>query len=148
MTTIELTQSEADALFAMEKDRADDEWRDFPGLGGVLCIPLKSVDHREEFILDITRSRIKLRKNTLQNRARTLVVLVRIDLGGSPHRNPDNEEIPCPHIHYYREGFGDKWAQTLPDSFTTPDDVWNTLQEFMDYCNISKKPYIEQGIFT
>jgi hypothetical protein len=37
-----------------------------------------------------------------------MVVLVRLDLGGAPHRNPFDEEIGVPHLHLYREGFGDK----------------------------------------
>jgi hypothetical protein len=35
---------------------------------------------------------------------------MRLDLDGPPHRNPDDEEIPWPHLHVYREGYGDKWA--------------------------------------
>jgi hypothetical protein len=55
-------------------------------------------------------ARIDLIKGTYQNRARYVVVLVRLDFGGKPHRNPDGEEIASPHLHIYREGVGDKWA--------------------------------------
>lgn len=48
---------------------------------------------RENFLLDIRRGKIDLLKATNQNRARQTIVLVRLDLGGAPHRNPDGEEI-------------------------------------------------------
>jgi hypothetical protein len=32
---------------------------------------------------------------------------MRLDLDGPPHRNPDDQEIPCPHLHIYRAGYGD-----------------------------------------
>src|SRR5690349_3665382 len=110
----ELTQSEADALIAMEKHRVNDDAWDYPGLGVSLSIPLVSIDKRENFILDVARGRIDLRKGTYQNRARQTVILVRLDFGGQPHRNPDGVEVSSPHLHVYREGYGDKWAIPVP----------------------------------
>ncbi len=142
-----LTQHEADALLTLEKHYMDSARYTFPSLGGSLRIPLFSVDKREEFSLDVTRGRIELRKNTFQARARKAVILARIDIGGPPHRNPDGEEMGCPHLHLYREGFGDKWAIALPDVFSETDNAWVTLNEFMDYCNVATKPTILQEIF-
>lgn len=148
MADILLTQAEADALIALEKRRIDDREWEYPMLGGSLTIPLASSDRREHFILDIGRGRIDLRKNTFQNRARQVIVLVRLDLGGPPHRNPDGEEIPCPHLHVYREGYGDKWAMPVPsDLFSSPADPWQVLQDFMNYCNIIAPPHIKRGLF-
>ena len=61
---------------------------------------------------------------------------LRLDYGGPLHRNPDGEEIPCPHLHIYREGYGDKWAVPIPTQ-DSPNihDHWQTLQDFMRYCN-------------
>jgi hypothetical protein len=143
-----LTQQEADALLALEKHYIGSERFSFPSLGGALRIPLHSPDHREEFSLDITRGRIELRKNTFQSRARKAVILARIDLGGPPHRNPDGEEIACPHLHVYREGYGDKWATPLPSHFTDSNDAWKTLFEFLGFCNVTTKPTILQELFT
>ena len=145
--SITLTHQEADSLLAMDKHFQGTDQCAFPEVGGNLRIPLLSADRHEEFSLDITRSKIELRKNTFQNRARKAVVLARIDLGGSPHRNPDDAEIPCPHMHVYREGFGDKWAYALPANFTSAQDVWQTLKEFMAYCNIVTRPTITKGLF-
>jgi len=47
------TQSEADALPAAEKHRAADTSNDYPVPGGALFIPLVSVDHRENLLLDV-----------------------------------------------------------------------------------------------
>jgi hypothetical protein len=108
MADINLTQDEADKLIAMEKRAVDEkEWL-FPARGERVAIPLTSLDKRESFMLDVTRAQIKLTKATYQNRARAAIILMRLDLDGPPHQNPDGEEIPCPHLHIYREGYGDK----------------------------------------
>jgi hypothetical protein len=76
-------------------------------------------------------------------------VLVRLDFGGAPHRNPDGEEIGSPHLHLYREGYGDKWAVPVPeDRFENLSDPWQTLEDFMRYCNVVQSPMIRRGLFT
>lgn len=55
MADANLTQAEADALSAMEKRCADEEVRYYPGLGGVVSVPLLSGDRREAFLLDVRR---------------------------------------------------------------------------------------------
>lgn len=147
MADIDLTQEEADALIAMPKNRTNEDIVFFPGQGSSVTIPLISDDKRENFLLDLRRGRIDLLKATYQNRARQTVVLVRLDLGGAPHRNPDGEEIACPHLHIYQEGYGTKWAQPVPlDKFSNAGDLWQALQDFMGYCNITKPPNIQKGI--
>jgi len=149
MAEIELTQSEADALVAMEKHCVETRLYDFPYAGEKLSIPLQSTDGREHFLLDISRGQIDLCKVKYQNRARQVVVLIRLDFGGGPHRNPDGKEIPCPHIHVYREGYGDKWAIPPPtDDFSSLDSLWQTLEDFMRYCNITQPPNINRGLFS
>ncbi len=148
MSELDLTQAEADSLIAMAKIKAINDDHDYPDLGGSVIVPLASQDKRESFLLDISRGRIDLQKVKYQNRAKQVVVLVRLDFGGAPHRNPDGEEVPCPHLHTYQEGFGDKWAHTLPNGkFTYLDDLWRTLEDFMDYCNIVDRPNIVKGLF-
>lgn len=149
MADMNLTQAEADALIAMEKHRATESRSDFPMGGQSLVLPLQSADKREHFMLDVSRGRIDLRKVKMQNRGRQVVVLVRLDLSGAPHRNPDDVEIPAPHLHIYREGFGDKWAVAVPaERFPNIDDVWGTLEDFLRFCNITQPPHIERGLFT
>jgi hypothetical protein len=96
MADIDIPQAEADALIAMEKHCVESKSGLFPEPGGRLSIALTSPDKRENFLLDITRARIKLTKATYQNRARQAIILMRLDLDGAPHRNPDDQEISCP----------------------------------------------------
>ena len=148
MADIELTQAEADDLIAMPKTRISDDAHEYPVGGQSVIIPLASQDKREQFLLDISRARIDLQKGKYQNRGRQVVILVRLDFGGSPHRNPDGAEIGCPHLHVYREGFGDKWAVPAPtDKFPNTTDLWRTLADFMEFCNVIEPPVINRGLF-
>ena len=128
---------------------ADDVERHYPAFGGRLSAPLVSTDGRESFLLDLRRSRIAFtKKGTYQHRARKAVILARLDFGGQPHRNPDGTDIGSPHLHLYREGYGDKWAFPVPDDrFTDLDDLWKTLGDFMKLCNILEPPKIVRGLF-
>lgn len=149
MADIAITQAEADALIAMPKMHADKETRKYPALGGSLTVPPTSADRRESFLLDISRGRIDLLRGKYQNRARHVIVLVRLDFGGPPHHNPDGTEIPCPHLHLYREGYGDKYAMPVPNAlFADTSDLWQTFEDFLRYCNVIDPPLIEKGLFT
>lgn len=87
MADINLTQAEADKLMAMEKCAAEEKDWLFPSPGERIAIPLTSLDKRENFMLDVTRAQIKLTKATYQNRARSAIILLRLDLDGPPHTN-------------------------------------------------------------
>ncbi len=149
MADINLTQEEADKLMAMEKRPIDDkEWL-FPGPGERIAISLTSLDKRENFMLDVTRAQIKLTKATYQNRARAAIILLRLDLDGPPHTNPDGVEIPCPHLHIYRESFGDKWAiPAPPERYGDTLDLFSIFEAFMLHCNITERPRIQKGLFS
>ena len=149
MAEIDITQAEADALIAIEKHYLEDKVWLFPQSGGRLSVELFSPDRRENFMLDITRAQIKLTKATYQNRARQVIILMRLDLESPPHRNPDDQEIACPHLHVYREGFGDKWAAPASlDQYPNPQDLFSTFEAFMRHCNVTKAPHIEKGLFS
>lgn len=144
-----MDQEEADHLLNLEKIRVDDRhWR-IPLDGRGLVIQLASTTESENFILDLSKNKINLKRGKIQNRARSTIILARIDFGGAPHCNPDGNHIPCPHIHLYREGFDDKWAfpiQSYP--FYNIDDYWNTLDDFMRFCKIIKPPIFDRTLFT
>ena len=73
---------------------------------------------------------------------------MRLDIQGAPHRNPDGEVIPCPHLHIYRENFGDKWAFPLPASkFQHLGDLYQTFEDFMAECNVIETPKMQTGLF-
>lgn len=135
---INLAQGEADALFRMEKRQANNKTYNYPASGSKCTVPLVSTDGKEEFIFDIYRRRVEfIVKGTYQNRAKGRVVLVRLDFGSSPHRNPDDEEIGSPHLHHYREYYDDKWAYPLPEEFSDSSDPQQMLKDFMRYCRIT-----------
>lgn len=148
MSGFDLSQEIADELIAMPKECLSEERYQFPLNGEGYVIPLAAPDRHEYFLLDLHAGRINLSKLHIQTRGRQVIVLVRLDLGGAPHRNPNGETIPCPHLHVYREGYGDKWAIPVPtDKFSDLADHWSTLHEFMHYCQIVKPPRFEQGLF-
>ena len=139
----------ADALFQQKKKPKEMISYGFPYFGGKVEVPLVSLDEREQFILDITRKGVDLRKFSYQNRARKVIVLARLDINGRAHRNPDGNKIGCPHLHLYREGFNDKWAFPVPgEHFTNFDDPWIILEEFQKFCNVVKSPVFHFGICT
>src|SRR5438105_848132 len=143
-----LTQNEADALIAMQKQLVGSQPILFPLPGGKAELPLISTDGREKFIADVNRGRIRLTKCTYQERYNTVVILLRLDVGGPPHENPDGVVVPCPHLHVFREDAADRWAVLAPlDKFTNLADLAATLREFLTYCNVANIPQIEQELF-
>ncbi len=158
-----LTQSEADHLITMPKTKIDDRVYSIPLSGEALQIPIKSADSRENFIFDINRrGQIKFSKCTYQSRARTTIILVRLDVAGPPHTNPFAEhvplkyleeyngiEIPTPHLHLFVEGYHDKWAIPAPkDKFTDVNDLIKTSYEFFSYLNVKEHPYLGENLFS
>lgn len=142
---MQLTQQEAEHLISLIKIPRD--------IGGGLVfdhlkkvVTLTSSDDREEFFLNITPGKFDLHKITYQTRARKSIILVRLDIGGPPHRNPDDEEVPCPHIHIYKDGYGDKWAYPLPTEFDNCKDMWEFFEMFRKFCNISINPFNEPTV--
>jgi hypothetical protein len=150
MADINLSQAEANLLIAMEKHRVTDDRWEYPDLGGSVNIPLVSVDRRENFTLDLYRGRIDLAKGSYQSRSRQVIILIRLDFGGQPHRNPNGEEVASPHLHVFREGYGDKWAIPAPlEKFPLIDsDRWQTLIDFMVFCNVTKQPIVQKGLWS
>ena len=145
MATANLAQHIADALFAMEKHRVSEDMILFASLGQSENIRLVSSDKTEDFFLDLSRGRQSLIKVSMQNREKQDIVLVRLDLNGPPHRNPKGRVfLHGPHLHVYREGFGDSWAEPAPaHGFSDLKNELTTLREFMSFCNITKPPNIK-----
>lgn len=130
-------------------------------------LDIESIDGKEEFIVDVGNYSITIKyKNQL--RCRSNMPLLRLDVGTGWHRNP-NVRISCnptdpffdvhddcigryyepgePHIHFYREGFDDKWAYPIPSCFKNLDDKMGTLMEFLKKCNVDGRPTIQRGLY-
>lgn len=157
-----LTQKEADALIKMSKKKTTDDHYEFPFSGEILSIPIVSIDEKETFLIDINRKgKIRLTKCSYQERYKGIIILVRLDIDGSPHTNPEVPQVPlpylvqyngqtiqCPHLHLYIEGFMDKWAIPAPkDVFSHTNDLYDTLMDFFSFCNIIDPPIIKRRLF-
>jgi len=145
---IDLPQAEADALLAMAKRRKEAVTYRMPPHRGKICVPLEDLAGREAFLLDISQGGISLERRTYQTRARQTAILARLDFG-SPHRNPDGEEIGVPHLHLYREGFGVKWAYPVQaERFPHIRDTSRTLFDFLAFCNVVEPPDIQRELLS
>lgn len=143
-----LSQNEADALITMRKTFLNPNDRISLLPGSDESYDLLGEDRHERFIFDVLRGTLRLSKVKYQTRGRKIFVLVRLDIGGAPHTNPDGNKIGGTHIHLYKEGFEDKWAYPLdPDFFPKPSDIDQSLKDFCLYCKIENLlPY--QGSLT
>ena len=99
-------------------------------------------------MLDVWRGTLRLTKLRFQNRVRTIVVLVRLDVDGAPHTNPDGERLSGTHLHLFREGYDDRWAYPVDvNTFTLLSDPGTTFQEFCAFCKIESPPPV-QGVIA
>jgi len=119
-----LTQTEADALVAMEKTFERRRTITIPPSTDQTHELIGS-DQRERFLFDIWRGTFRISKVRYQTRGRRVIVLIRLDIDGAPHTNPDGTKIDGAHLHIYREGFEDKWAYPIePTEFSNVIDIY------------------------
>jgi hypothetical protein len=138
-----LTQAEADELMGLIKILLSHEPIRFPRLGEQEQYELKDKETGSiTFTIDVQRKTVNVNKCTYQTRAMGHRLL-RIDLAGAPHPNPDGTEVPCPHIHIYREGFEDSWAYPLSDyMITDTNDLVRVLIDFLEYNHVENIPHV------
>jgi hypothetical protein len=137
-----LIQSEADKLIAIEKLFLKQSTISLPP-GADLTYDVISQDRQESFLLDLWRGIYRLSKVKFQNRARQVIILVRLCIDGPHHTNPDGQKVGRTHIHVYREGYDDRWAYQLDSAqFTDTTEIALTLEQFCNYCSI-EKPIIQ-----
>jgi hypothetical protein len=136
-----LTQSDADYLLNLVKVLSEKRIA-IPDPGDFIELNATSLVDNEKFLIDVNRKgRINVKKCTLQTRYQKSIILLRLDIEGSPHRNPDGEVINCPHLHIYREGYSDSWAFPLPSKIVTnTNDLAQVLIDFLLYNNVSNIP--------
>jgi hypothetical protein len=139
-----LSQNNADQLIGMRKkfirnsDLVLHEPFDF-------SVDLISEDGEEMFALDLRQGTIYLKKIRYQNRYDETIQLVRYESRGI-HQNPPElggDKIEGPHIHMYKEGYGDKFAIPAED-FDNPEDVIESLKKFCEICNIEEINFVHQ----
>src|SRR5438477_558810 len=152
-----LTQLEADTLLKMPKEFSERDPLDFPQTQPLAYVrTLRSVDRREGFLFDFERGRRNRARLKYQTRARQVVILARLDLGGPAHRNPPNspylpgQRLLCPHFHPYRDGFDARIAWRLGDvtDLALRDAAHGVfcLEHFLRYCAVQNPPNIQLGV--
>jgi len=143
-----LTQAEAERFMGMAKYfvRPPASISIPPGIDETYEIA--AVHDRERFLLDIWRGTLRLTKLRFQNRVRIVDVLVRLDVDGAPHTNPDGQHLSGTHLHLFREGYDDRWAYPVDSKiFTLLSDPATTFQEFCAFCKIESPPPV-QGVIA
>lgn len=141
-----LTQADADALIAMQKLFLNPITIFLPP-GTDQTHELIGSDERERFLLDSWRGTFRLSKLKFQTRARRIIVLVRLDIDGAPHTNPDGTRLGGTHLHLYREEYEDKWAYPLDAAeFNDPANIQQTFDDFCKYCHIEGVPSFQESL--
>ncbi|WP_435011671.1 DUF6978 family protein [Tundrisphaera lichenicola] len=107
-------------------------------------------DHRETFRFMIDRYEKDPRHAKYELMTRRNVVLLRLEYRASRHQNPDGALVDCPHLHTYREGYSDRWAEPVSDRFGDPQKLLACLRGFLGYCNLVQFPKLreERGFFS
>lgn len=156
-----LGQAEADRLQTMPKRIVQPGNPVFPEPGCGQTLELESLDRRQKFLMDIHRhGHIVRMKCTYQERHNVINRLARLDIGGSPHQNPNVDTVPvpilesyngatvkCPHLHLYVEGYDDRWAVPAPpDTFPDTTALVPTMKDFMRYCGVERIPEIQLAL--
>jgi len=140
---LSLSQQEADDLLALIKVLRNQNPISLPSIGN--SMKFEGVDKgfsKIKFLFDVHRKTLNVRKCTYQTRS-SGEILLRVDIEGSDHPNPDGTVIPCPHIHIYREGFSDRCAFPLGDHFlTNTHDLVRVLIDFLEYNHVENIPIL------
>lgn len=110
----------------------------FPQYGTKQALEAFSKDNKEKFLIDIqpTKSKRRGKKITFQERYNKDIILLRLDLFGPPHTNPDGKIISGNHLHIIREEFDERFAIEIPESFIDVEDRVQTLIDFLKYCKV------------
>lgn len=133
-----LSQHEIDYLLVVLKNLNERQPLAFPAASDSQAYNVVSEDGRDRFIIDANRKgHIKVTKCTFQERHQTGNILLRLDIDGPPHTNPDGNELPCPHLHIIRENYGTSWAYPIPtEIFTDTTDLLLSFINFLEYCKV------------
>lgn len=132
-----LEQWHADMLLDADKLYSDSTVIDLsPGVDHNYTI--ESVDG-DMFIFDVRRGQRNPQKARFQLRYRRDIVLARL-CTSVPHTNPDGQVLDAPHLHRYREEYGDRFARQLESA--TLEDL---LLIFCDSIKLAR-PDIQGGM--
>lgn len=143
----DLTLAEAQGLIQVLKRILQEGKLALPKSGSIAKFELCSVFSEKDRFTVIANRSSKIRKNkyTLMLRYGKDKRLLRIDVGGPDHVNPDGTVVPCPHIHFQTKDSGkwDAWAAEIPAVFGNVEDRVETFRTFLQYCHVHNIASIE-----
>lgn len=143
-----ITQAEYD--FLMRQDKIFDDLISSIQLGPApiqWSRQINSLANKEVFLLDFYRGSFELSRYTVNKRYRQTVIMLRYDNGGR-HTNPDGVLFEGKHVHFYREGYNDKFAFPVSEIGITDNDPMETVfNKIMQFCNIKRFPTIKVAMF-
>ncbi|CAN5130849.1 hypothetical protein BH23CHL1_BH23CHL1_11520 [soil metagenome] len=143
-----ILQSEAEQFIAAVKRPASGKAVTFPRPGQLLEIDLASDVVTGNFVIHVNRKMKQFDRYSIALRYRTTITLIRLDVGGGPHQNPDKTKVPAPHLHWYSEKYGDRVAYAVPTArFQDLTDPYQTLVDFFTLCNVVEQPEV-QGVMN
>lgn len=137
-----LTQKEADDLIQMVK------WIEQNELPVIIPLPGKINEYsalcalrKNKFTISLRRGSVASSKVTFQGRTSNNQVLLRIDICGQnkKHMNPDGSIIAGSHIHIYKEGYGERYAEPFNPGTDSLTDVCKIF--FDKFCIIDTMVY-------
>lgn len=141
----ELSQKKVDAYLTARKIKATaSDCRLSSVIPKPVSVPLIAPDIAGvAFSLDVTQKRIVLKLKCQLRCTTEAVVLARLDFA-SPHRNPDGTTVGVPHLHIYREGYGDRFAYKVPPGMLkNPDNPLQVLLDFLATYNIERNGIVD-----
>lgn len=147
----ELTDNEAKALIELEKI-AMQNVVNIPSGNTKEHLDLASAKERKDNIMRIFIRRGKINPNKCSFNVvfNKSITLIRLDIeAGRVHTNPDGQDMPSNHLHIYREGYDDRYAFPLPECFTDPDNLAQTLYDLLGYSNVINRDEVQiydQGV--
>ena len=107
-----------------------------------------SLESHDTFLLDFSRTSIKIEKFSLNKRFKTAIILLRYCSSGI-HTNPDLSTIDGAHIHLYREDYDDKFAFDPMEIGIQPTfGMEQILKKILEYTNIEALPTIQSDLFN
>lgn len=102
-----------------------------------------------EFRLDIYRGNKEPNRFNINLRfSETNDTLVRLDINGGTHQNPDGTVAPNSHVHIYNSNYGEKDAFAYPvklEDFPNIRTFYDASVSFLDYTNINNNQE-EEGV--
>lgn len=137
-----LSQKEIDELLEILKHiEYDQSMFAFPQKGEKEVLTAYSLDKRTMFLIDITPGKSRNNKISFQERYKKDVILLRLDMNGPPHTNPDGEKLSGNHLHIAREGYDDRFAIEVPERLIDEKSRLRTLINFLEYCKIDNPDF-------